>query len=38
LSDNFLKLHLEGKHEPNQWMHANVQNVSSDGLVGSAQL
>src|SRR4051812_18621142 len=38
LTDNFLKLQLEGKHEPNEWVQANVANISGDGLIGSAGL
>jgi threonylcarbamoyladenosine tRNA methylthiotransferase MtaB len=38
LTDNFLKLQVEGKHEPNRWVHSNVANISGDGLIGSAGL
>jgi len=38
LTDNFLKLQLEGKHAPNRWVQADIGNISHDGLVGSAQL
>jgi threonylcarbamoyladenosine tRNA methylthiotransferase MtaB len=34
LTDNFLKLHLEGKHEPNRWMRVHVADMTSEGLFG----
>jgi threonylcarbamoyladenosine tRNA methylthiotransferase MtaB len=35
LTDNYLKLRLEGRHEPNQWQRANVQAVVDGSLVGN---
>jgi threonylcarbamoyladenosine tRNA methylthiotransferase MtaB len=34
LTDNFLKLQLQGKHGPNQWVQAAVKQLTSDGLIG----
>jgi threonylcarbamoyladenosine tRNA methylthiotransferase MtaB len=35
LTDNYLKLRLEGKHEPNCWTRARVEGVEGGALVGS---
>jgi threonylcarbamoyladenosine tRNA methylthiotransferase MtaB len=35
LTDNFVKLHLEGKHEANQWMRVLVTDTTVDGLSGT---
>ena len=34
LSDNFLKLTIEGSHAPNQWLKLRVQSVTEHGLLG----
>jgi tRNA A37 methylthiotransferase MiaB len=34
LTDNYLKLRLAGKHEPNQWSTVRVDDVSEGSLVG----
>jgi len=34
LTDNYLKLRLKGKHEPNQWMNVNVLHAAEGQLVG----
>lgn len=36
LTDNYLKLQLAGKHEPNQWIRADVQSVENGALVAEA--
>ena len=36
LTDNYLKLRLKGKHEPNRWVQAIVEDVSNGMLVGRA--
>ena len=35
LTDNYLKLRLEGRHEANRWQTATVQKVATGSLVGS---
>jgi len=35
LTDNYLKLHLRGRHEPNQWLKARIEGVEGGALVGS---
>jgi threonylcarbamoyladenosine tRNA methylthiotransferase MtaB len=35
LTDNYLKLHLAGHHEPNRWLHTRVEGVEDGVLVGS---
>jgi threonylcarbamoyladenosine tRNA methylthiotransferase MtaB len=35
LTDNYLKLHLEGCHQPNRWLRARVEDVDGGALVGS---
>jgi len=37
LTDNFLKLHLKGSHQPNLWLRALVEDVLGETLTGSAQ-
>ena len=34
LTDNYLKLRLKGKHEPNRWLRAAVERLDGDTLVG----
>jgi len=34
LTDNYLKLMVEGRHEANQWISVRVKGVASDALVG----
>jgi threonylcarbamoyladenosine tRNA methylthiotransferase MtaB len=36
LTDNYLKLHLAGRHEPNRWMAVQVERVEQGRLVGIA--
>ena len=36
LTDNFLKLHLEGKHEANRWMQCHVGNINHEGMSAKA--
>jgi hypothetical protein len=36
LTDNYLKLKLQGKHEPNRWVTALVQSVEEDVFLGAA--
>jgi threonylcarbamoyladenosine tRNA methylthiotransferase MtaB len=35
LTDNFLKLHLHGRHEPNRWLRVRVDDVGDGALIGS---
>ena len=35
LTDNYLKLRLRGRHEPNRWIRAQVERVEDGTLVGS---
>ena len=37
LTDNYLKLHLKGCHEPNRWLHAQVEDVIDGALEGAAK-
>jgi MiaB/RimO family radical SAM methylthiotransferase len=37
LTDNYLQLHLKGRHDPNRWVRAQVEGVSEGVLVGSCQ-
>ena len=37
LTDNYLKLRLGGRHEPNRWLHARVDNVVDGALTGSTE-
>ncbi len=34
LTDNYLKLRLKGRHEPNRWLRARVEEVVNGALVG----
>jgi threonylcarbamoyladenosine tRNA methylthiotransferase MtaB len=34
LTDNYLKLRLRGRHEPNRWLRARIENVVDEALVG----
>jgi threonylcarbamoyladenosine tRNA methylthiotransferase MtaB len=36
LTDNYLKLHLHGQHEPNRWLRARVEDAVEGALVGKA--
>lgn len=38
LTDNYLKLRLQGRHEPNRWLRARVDDVSDGALVGRGTL
>ncbi len=35
LTDNYLKLRLKGRHEPNQWLHAKVLEAADGQLTGT---
>jgi threonylcarbamoyladenosine tRNA methylthiotransferase MtaB len=35
LTDNYLKLRLHGRHDPNCWLHARIEDVKDGVLVGS---
>jgi threonylcarbamoyladenosine tRNA methylthiotransferase MtaB len=35
LTDNYLKLRLRGRHEPNHWLHAHVDDVVDGALTAS---
>ncbi len=37
LTDNYQKLYLRGRHEPNRWITAQVEAADSGALVGSRQ-
>ncbi|HTC94919.1 MAG TPA: tRNA (N(6)-L-threonylcarbamoyladenosine(37)-C(2))-methylthiotransferase MtaB [Terriglobales bacterium] len=37
LTDNFLKLQLEGKHLSNKWIEAKITTLTEDGLRGAIQ-
>jgi len=34
LTDNYLKLRLRGRHEPNQWLRARIDDVVDGALLG----
>jgi threonylcarbamoyladenosine tRNA methylthiotransferase MtaB len=36
LTDNYLKLELKGRHEPNRWLKATVERVEGGTLLGTA--
>jgi threonylcarbamoyladenosine tRNA methylthiotransferase MtaB len=36
LTDNYLKLRLKGKHEPNRWLKAEIEDVKDGMLIGAA--
>lgn len=38
LTDNYLKLRLQGRHQANRWMPAQIDNVVSGGLIGTVSL
>ena len=35
LTDNYLKLHLQGRYHPNRWLTARIQRVQDATLVGT---
>ena len=35
LTDNYLKLQVIGKHQPNRWMNAQISSIGNDHLVGN---
>ena len=35
LTDNFLKLHVAGKHEANRWIETQITEISNEGLTGT---
>ena len=35
LTDNFLKLQVQGDHDPNRWIRASVRDVTEQGLSGN---
>jgi threonylcarbamoyladenosine tRNA methylthiotransferase MtaB len=35
LTDNYLKLYVQGRHEPNRWLRARVEDVVGGALIGS---
>jgi len=37
LTDNYLKLRLRGKHEPNRWLEAKIEEVQDGVLLGVAR-
>ena len=37
LTDNYLKLKLSGKHEPNHWLRTTVEKLGDDALIGTTQ-
>lgn len=37
LTDNYLKLRLRGRHEPNAWIHGSIDTVSQGILVGAVE-
>ncbi len=37
LTDNYLKLHLNGKHAPNLWIHAQVSAVENSTLIATSK-
>jgi len=34
LTDNYLKLRLRGRHDPNRWLHARIEDVGDGALAG----
>ena len=36
LTDNYLKLRLAGRHQPNRWLRVRVENIQAEALAGSA--
>jgi len=37
LTDNYLKLHLQGRYEPNRWLRARIEGVVDGALAGVAE-
>lgn len=37
LSENYLKVHLQGKHDPNQWITAHIEQVKDGVLFGAVR-
>jgi len=37
LSDNYLKVHVAGRHEPNQWLQVNVTEITDADLIAAGQ-
>jgi threonylcarbamoyladenosine tRNA methylthiotransferase MtaB len=37
LTDNYLKLRLKGKHEPNRWFAAEIEDIQDGTLIGVAK-
>jgi threonylcarbamoyladenosine tRNA methylthiotransferase MtaB len=37
LTENYLKLRVDGRHEPNRWISARVHHVTGEGLAGIYQ-
>ena len=35
ITDNYLKLRLRGKHDPNRWVNAQIDGLTGDGMVGT---
>ncbi|HEY4782388.1 MAG TPA: hypothetical protein VIH54_11260, partial [Chthoniobacterales bacterium] len=35
LTENYLKLRLTGRHQPNRWLRARVEDVQGEALAGS---
>jgi len=35
LTDNYLKLHLQGSHPANCWVNARINDVQDDALIGN---
>jgi threonylcarbamoyladenosine tRNA methylthiotransferase MtaB len=35
LADNYLKMYVNGRHEPNRWLRARVDDVRDGGLIGA---
>jgi threonylcarbamoyladenosine tRNA methylthiotransferase MtaB len=36
LTDNYLKLHLRGRHDANRWLRARIEDVKDGALLGSS--
>jgi threonylcarbamoyladenosine tRNA methylthiotransferase MtaB len=37
ITENYLKLELEGRHEANRWISARIHGVTAQGLTGTYQ-
>jgi hypothetical protein len=37
LTDNYLKLRLEGRHQANHWLKAQVQRVDAGALIATVE-